>query len=203
MTLWNTFIGTSYLVVRWLEKNSLSALKLTLMDAFGPASIPRTSKHVPMLRKQVASKAFNSLFPLAHVTSGREVTLIHPNGVNLGDYEVRLDKQLQVYWDRLTRLAWSELSEERRSGLVSECGLGEGEIPSYKEHRSKFREVLEDSGWPRPQVDFHLLEKEIDLGGNFKKYLKALKKEVRSGSTLRSSHSSLSDYRWSDEGKPQ
>ena len=131
------------------------------------------------------------------------------------DYETRLDKQVQVYWDRLTRLAWSELSEDKRAGLIRECGLEEeggvstsyaegGVVPSYKEHRDKLREALSESGWPRPQKDFDLLEEEIELGGNFKTYLEALKKEaVRSSSTLRTrSHSTLSDYtcKWSDEG---
>lgn len=176
------------------------------MDAFGPASIPHASKHVPMLGKHVASKVFNSLFPLAHVTNGDQVTLIHPNGVNLVEYESRLDKQVQLYWDRLAKLAWSVLAEEKRANLVSECEGEEGEggaIPSYKDNRSKFREAMSDSGWPRPQKDFDLLEEEIELGGNFKKYLKALKKEVvRSGSRNRASYSSLSDYQWSDEGTP-
>lgn len=177
------------------------------MDAFGPTHIPHTSKHVSMLGKQVSSKVFNSLFPLAHVTNGDQVTLINPNGVNLTDYEERLDRQLQIYWDRLSKLAWSALSEEQRTSLTAECGQeGEEEgagpgVPSYREHRDKLREVMSECSWPHPQRDFDLLENEIDLGNNFKKYLKALKKEaVKSASRSKLQRSSSSVYRWSDEG---
>lgn len=183
------------------------------MDAFGPATIPHSSKHVPLLDKDVTSKVFSSLFPLAHVAHGNEVTLINPNGVNLREYEANLDKQLVKYWDRLTQLAWSAIPEEQRSCLEEECrGEEEGEqgaesvmssgAPSYREHRVKLRETLTDCGWPRTREDFDLLEKEIDLGNNFKKYLKALKKEAeRTGSSRKSTQSDFYDYQWSDEGK--
>ena len=198
--------------IRWLEKNSLSALNLTLMDAFGPAAIPHTTKHVPLLSKSVSSKVFTSLFPLAHVTNGNDVTLINPNGVNLKEYEGRLDKQIRIYQDRLTQLAWSALSKEEQSSLTDRCGLSErdGEdvegsnIPPYMKHRDKIRTALSECGWLRPKEDFDLLEREIDLANNFKKYLRALKKEVEQGSrasTHRESQLSLSDNKNSDESK--
>lgn len=200
---------------RWLEKNSLSALHLTLMDAFGPANIPHSSKHVPLLDKDVSSKVFTSLFPLAHVTHGNKVTLINPNGVDLKEYEANLEKQIAKYWDRLSRLAWSAIPDEKRSeefqsrkkGAESEEESEErmkSGAPSYKEHSVKLRELLADCGWPRIREDFDLLEKEIDLGNNFKKYLKALKKEAeRSGSRNASRKGTQSDFydcEWSDEG---
>lgn len=185
------------------------------MDAFGPASIPHSSKHVPLLGKHVSSKVFNSLFPLAHVTNDDQVTLIHPNGVNLVDYETNLDKQVEVYWNRLSRLAWSALPAEKRSSLVdgfggqNDEGKEEGEEVEpnmflYKEHRDKLREALSDCNWPCPQEDFDLLEREINLGSNFKKYLKALKKEAERSrprdTSERESKSSQSNYQWSDGG---
>ena len=188
-----------HLFDRWLERNSLSALRLTLMDAFGPATIPHGSKHVPLLGKDVSSKVFNSLFPLAHVTSDNEVTLIHPNGVDLQEYERKLDRQLDVYWARLAKLAWSAIPEEHRPSLGSEVEINGP--PSYREHQKILRSTLAQCGWPRPQDDFDLLENEITLGMNFKKYLKAVKKEVeKSSSRTRMESSSLSDYQWSDEG---
>lgn len=210
-------------------KNSLSALRLTLMDAFGPATIPHSSKHVPLLGKDVSSKVFSSLFPLAHVAHGDEVTLIHPNGVDLKQYEKNLDKQIEKYWNRLSRLAWSALPEDKRSCLEVEFNEGkeveseegvesEEEVeslegvesvdrmksgpPSYKEHRVQLRKALADCNWPRVREDFDLLEKEIGLGKNFKKYLKALKKEAeKSGSRSGSRQSDFYDYQWSDEGR--
>lgn len=163
-------------------RNSLSALNLTLMDAFGPASVPHSSKHVPLLGKKVSSKLFESLFPLAHVTNGKEVTLINPNGVSLTDYERKLDKQIEIYYNRLSRLVCAVLPENKRCGLTEESGTGdeneEDDAPSYKECREALREAMSDCGWPRPQEDFDLLEEEVALANNFKKYLQALKKEA-------------------------
>lgn len=187
------------------------------MDAFGPATIPHTSKHVPLLSKDVSSKVFTSLFPLAHVTHGNEVTLINPNGVNLKEYEMKLDEQIAKYWDRLSRLAWSAIPEEWLFGLAAtECeeeeeepsykegkGPKEGRgtsAPSYKEHRDQLRQTLAECNWPRPQEDFDLLEEEINLGRNFKKYLKALKSEAkRSGFGVRKTEPALHDS--SSEGE--
>lgn len=146
---------------------------------------------------------FSSLFPLAHVTSDNQVTLIHPNGVDLRDYEKKLDRQLDVYWARLSQLAWSAIPENERPSLGgSKCDLEEP--PPYRDHRKLLRGVLAQCGWPHPQEDFNLLENEITLGINFKKYLKAVKKEVeRTSSRTRRDvqSSSLSDYQWSDEGR--
>jgi hypothetical protein len=192
------------------------------MDAFGPANIPHSPKHVPLLDKDVSSKVFTSLFPLAHITHGNEVTLINPNGVDLKQYEANLDKQISKYWDRLSRLAWSVIPDDRRSCLEEEleCGRREGAeseeesegkarvgTPSYKDHREKLREVLADCNWPRAREDFDLLEREIDLGSNFKKYLKALKHEAeRSGSrsaSWKGTQSDFYDYELSDKGNSQ
>lgn len=191
------------------------------MDAFGPASIPHSSKHVPLLGKDVSSKVFSNLFPLAHVTNGNKVTLINPNGVNLKDYERRLNQQIQVYRKRLSRLAHSAIPDENLSSLGGECEVSEDEedeeerdsevkeeptIPSYKKHRDKLRRAMADCGWPRPKEDFDLLEKEIDLANNFKKYLKALKNDIaRSGSRSASLNNdaqlNISGYRWSEGGE--
>ena len=189
------------------------------MDAFGPANIPHSPKHVPLLDKDISSKVFTSLFPLAHVTHGNEVTLINPNGVDLRQYETNLDKQISKYWGRLSKLAWSAIPDDKRSSLEEELedakeeGAESGEesegrarsgAPSYKEHRIRLRQALADCGWPRVREDFDLLEKEIDLGNNFKKYLKALKKEAEKlgsrSASRKGTQSDFCDYEWSDEG---
>ena len=148
------------------------------MDAFGPASIPLTSKHVPLLGKKVSSTVFSSLFPLAHIANNHRVTLIHPNGVNLSDYERRLDKQIEAYQSRIACLAWSAIPEDTRGDLAVECGMGVAEEPGacvYVQHRERLRAAMTEG--LRPQEDFDLLEHQIELGENFKKYLMALKKE--------------------------
>ena len=178
--------------VRWLQKNSLSALKLTLMDALGPSAIPHSAKDVPILDKKVTSKVFNSVFPLAHVANGNKVTLINPGGVDLRGYEERLQRQTDLYWVRLTKLAWDAVPAEKRDSTIVEC-VGEGsEVTnpltlSYKDHRDVLRKALEDLGWPRPQANFDLLEMEIKQAENFMKYSATLREESRRGSRPQSS----------------
>ena len=162
---------------RWLSKNSLSSLKLTLMDALGPTAIPHTSKHVPLLQKNISSKVFNSVFPLAHVANDNRVTLINPNGVNLIDYESKLDKQVMIYWNRLSHLAWDAIPVERKPLLLTDCGLEDDQTPSYKEYRELLNSMLKELGWPRPQVDFDLLEEEIRLAERYRQYSVSLREE--------------------------
>ena len=201
---------------RWLEKNSLSALKLTLMDALGPSAIPHSPKSVPILNKKVSAKVFNSIFPLAHVSNDNQVTLINPNGVNLKSYEERLRDQVNVYWDRLTKLAWDVIPLEKRGVVIAECGLEEEGITdplslAYREHRDVLRNAMEKLGWPRPRMNFDLLEAEIQQAENFIKYSESLREEAgrrrsrrtsreRGGTDRLKSHS-ITSTRTQDDGK--
>ncbi len=107
-----------------------------------------------------------------------QITLINPNGVNLEAYEARLDQQLEVYRDRLSRLAWRAIPADRREDVRRRCGASEGETPSYPDHRDILRRVLEEVEWPRPQVDFDLLEREIALGESYRSHSAALREEA-------------------------
>lgn len=148
------------------------------MDALGPSSIPHSAKHVPLLDKHVTSKVFNDLFPLAHVTKGQKVTLINPLGVNLPEYEKKLEKQVEIYWSRLTRLALSVIPQDRREAVREKCGVSDDSEVLYQQHREILREVLEELGWPRPQKDFDLLEKEIQQAEEYKQYSVSLREEA-------------------------
>lgn len=207
----NTLFHTAF--VRWLEKNSLSALKLTLMDALGPSAIPHTAKDVPILNKKVTSKVFNSAFPLAHVANGNKVTLINPNGVDLKSYEEKLKHQVNVYQERLTKLAWDAIPHDKSETVIAEC-TGEGsEVTdhlslAYRDHKNVLRKVMEDLGWPRPRTNFDLLELEIQQAENLIKYSVSLREEASRGRQRRtSSHSSgtghwkRSHSRTEDDGK--
>lgn len=175
-----------------------------MTDALGPAAIPHTAKDVPILDKKVSSKVFDSLFPLAHVGGGggSRVTLINPNGVNLLTYEERLRRQVDIYWERLTKLAWNAIPEEKRSSVVAECrGEEEEEKGSevtdplslaYKDHRDVLRNALDELEWPRPQVNFDLLEAEIQRAENFIKYSESLRKEGAGRRNRRSSRGTRS-----------
>ncbi len=166
-------------VSRWLIKNCLSALKLTLMDALGPTTIPCTAKHVPILRKDVHSRVFSELFPIAHVSDGNRVTLIHPGAADLIGYEKRLDEQMEVYYSRLSRLAWEAIPIDNRSSVLQECDVKEGQTPSYREHQEILSRVLSDLNWPRPQLDFDLLDGELRQAESYKRYSQSLREEVK------------------------
>lgn len=179
----NQNYGNWNFLCRWLEKNSLSALKLTIMDALGPSAIPHSAKDVPILNKKVSAKVFNSIFPLAHVSNGNQVTLINPNGVDLKSYEERLRGQVNVYWDRLTKLAWDIIPSEKRGSVIAECGHEETDITdplsiAYRENKDVLRNAMEKLGWPRPQTNFDLLEAEIQRAENFIKYSESLREEA-------------------------
>ena len=184
-----------------MEKNSLSALKLTLMDALGPTAIPHSPQDVPILGKKISSKVFNSIFPLAHVSNSNRVTLINPNGVDLKSYEERLRGQVNIYWDRLTKLAWDVIPPEKNSSVTAECGCEETDIAdplslSYKDHKDVLRNAMEDLGWPRPRTNFDLLELEIQQAEKFVKYSERLREEAGRrpfSRTSRKSRESLSE----------
>ena len=183
------------------------------MDALGPSAIPHTARDVPILNKKVAAKVFNSIFPLAHVSNGNQVTLINPNGVDLKSYEERLRGQVKVYWDRLTKLAWDVIPMEKRSAVITECGCEEMDVAdplslTYRDHRDALRRAMEELGWPRPQTNFDLLEAEIQQAENFIKYSESLREEAgrrrstsrdRGGAHRLKSHS-VTSTRTQDDG---
>ena len=48
-------------VRRWLARNSLRALKLTILDALEPTLVKQTPEHVKILDKYVESKVWNDV----------------------------------------------------------------------------------------------------------------------------------------------
>ena len=150
------------------------------MDALGPSATPHSPTYVPLLDRHVSSRVLPSLFSLAHISpTGQKVTLINPTGPDVRQYQHHLEKQVEKYWQRLTQLAWAAIPVEQRGALEEECGVGEGEVPSYQQHRAALRKVMEELGWPRPQVDFDLLEQEIAQAETYKSYSTALMEESR------------------------
>lgn len=147
------------------------------MDALGPTAVPHTAKHVPVLNKHVTAKVFEGVLPLAHVSHDHQVTLINPKGVDLSAYQHQLQQQSQTYWHRLTHLAWTAIPEERRGEVGRKCGVMEGEVPPYKQHRTVLRDVVAELGWPRPQEDFDLLEAELAVSESYQQQAQALQEE--------------------------
>ncbi len=164
------------------------------MDALCPTSIPHTTKHVPILQKNIHSKVFSQLFPLAHISNGDSMTLIHPSGVDLIGYENRLDEQTEVYWARLSRLAWAAIPTDNRPSVLQECGLEEGLVPSYREHQAVLRRALNQLKWPRHEFDFDLLEGEIRQAESYKQHSQSLREEVKKSHNDKRSVSSFGSH---------
>lgn len=99
-------------------------------------------------------------------------------GVDLLEYERRLEQQIEVYRERLTRLAWEAVPPERREDVARGCGVPAGEHPSYSEHREVLQRVMAELNWPRPCSDFDLLEREIGLAESYKRYSAVLREEA-------------------------
>ena len=149
------------------------------MDALGPSAVPHSSSYVPLLDKHISSRVLPSLLPLAHVSpNGQKMTLINPTGPDLRPYHQRLEKQVEHYWQRLTQLAWGAIPADQWGVVREECGVGEEETPSYQHHKTVLCRVMKELGWPRPQVDFDLLEQEIAQVETYKKYSTALMEEA-------------------------
>jgi hypothetical protein len=56
-------------IKKWLKSNSLSALKLTILDALEATSVKQTPEHVRILDKYVESKVWNDVSNLRSIYS--------------------------------------------------------------------------------------------------------------------------------------
>nr|KAG5692190.1 hypothetical protein BaRGS_008736 [Batillaria attramentaria] len=109
---------------------------------------------------------------MAHV-SGRQknrVHLVNPNGVNLKDYEERLEKALDKYRRRLDKLVWDALPDEDKQEFESD------EPVPFSEHRSKLLQLLSKADWPVAESDIICLEQEIEKGEKFLQQSKDLRR---------------------------
>ncbi|XP_059819844.1 von Willebrand factor A domain-containing protein 3B-like isoform X2 [Hypanus sabinus] len=159
---------------QWLKTNSLTAKRLTIMDALAPTAVPQTAKYVPVLDKYIVSKVFDQVLPLAHVSSNKkQITLINPLAVNLKDYKVRLRQAIQTYEKRLSSIIWRVLSQVERDRFRSDKPI------SFREHREALLQALDRMGWPIPQEDVTLLEDEISTGFSYEQQASDLQKAAK------------------------
>ncbi|XP_072898034.1 von Willebrand factor A domain-containing protein 3B-like [Hemitrygon akajei] len=159
---------------QWLKTNSLTAKRLTIMDALAPTAVPQTAKYVPVLDKYIVSKVFDQVLPLAHVSSNkRQITLINPLAVNLKDYKVRLRQAIQTYEKRLNSIIWRVLSQVERDRFSSDKPI------SFREHKEALLQALDRMGWPIPQEDVTLLEDEISTGFSYEQQASDLQKAAK------------------------
>ncbi|XP_019340655.1 von Willebrand factor A domain-containing protein 3B isoform X2 [Alligator mississippiensis] len=144
---------------RWLKTHGLVARRLTIMDALAPTAVPHSTKYIPVLEKHVVSKVFDEVFPLAHISNGKQqITLINPQAVNLDTYKEKLEQAVKFYERRLNLITWRALSQEERDKFEQDKPV------RYMEHKEALLESLENLGWPVSYEDVMLLEDEILAG---------------------------------------
>ncbi|XP_016155190.1 PREDICTED: von Willebrand factor A domain-containing protein 3B isoform X2 [Ficedula albicollis] len=140
----------------WLKTHGLAARRLTIMDALAPATVPHSTKYIPVLDKHVVSKVFDKILPLGHVSSDKkEIALINPWAVNLDAYKEKLEEAIKSYERRLNLVIWRALSQEEREKFKEDGPV------QYIQHKEALLEALENLGWPVSYEDVKLLEDEI------------------------------------------
>ncbi|XP_076467947.1 von Willebrand factor A domain-containing protein 3B-like isoform X2 [Babylonia areolata] len=155
----------------WLKKHGLVASRLTILDALAPTLVPHRSSYIPILDKHVLSRVFDEIMPIAHVSGGQRnrVHLVNPSGVNLKEYEEKLEKALTKYRQRLDSMVWKALPETVKQEFDSE------EPVPFSEHRGKILQALSEEGWPVTEADIAILEQEIEKGEKFLQQAKDLR----------------------------
>ncbi|XP_047904121.2 von Willebrand factor A domain-containing protein 3B isoform X2 [Anser cygnoides] len=166
----------------WLKTHGLVARRLTIMDALAPTAVPHGTKYIPVLDKQVVSKVFDEILPLAHFSNKKGITLINPQAVNLDAYKEKLEKAIKSYERRLNLVVWRALSQEERDKFKEDGPV------QYMEHKEALLEALENLGWPISYEDVILLEDEILAALTYIQQAsdlqEAVKKEIEKNSEL-------------------
>ncbi|XP_078737198.1 von Willebrand factor A domain-containing protein 3B isoform X1 [Lampetra fluviatilis] len=142
----------------WLARNSLVAKRLTIMDALQPTALPVSATYVPILGKNVHSKVFNEIMPLAFEShGGARVQLVNPLAVNLTAYEARLTKQIETYEKHLDAMVFQALPEKQKERFAQG-----GRAPSFVARRGELLAALEAAGWPVTQAAIARVEREAE-----------------------------------------
>ncbi|XP_054243859.1 von Willebrand factor A domain-containing protein 3B [Indicator indicator] len=158
----------------WLKTHGLVARRLTIMDALAPTTIPHGTKYIPVLDKHVASKVFDEILPLAHVSNDKKrITLINPQAVNLDAYKEKLEQAIKSYERRLNLIIWKALSQEERNKFEEDGTV------QYMQHKEALLEALENLGWPISYEDVILLEDEILAALTYMQQASDLQKAVK------------------------
>jgi len=155
---------------QWLAKHGLRAKRLTILDALGSTFVTHTPKYVSILDKNVMSKVFDDVLPIAHVSRDQKIRLVNPNGVNLKDYEAKLTVAIEKFKVRLNTIVWSHLSAEDKEKLESTTPV------DYEDNRSAIEAMLDGAEWSTRTQDIQMLRGEIARGGKFLMQSQALRK---------------------------
>ncbi|XP_012936015.1 uncharacterized protein LOC101846493 [Aplysia californica] len=155
---------------QWLSRHGLLTQRLTILDALGSTFVPHRPKYISILDKHVMSKVFDEVLPIAHVSKSQQVRLVNPNGVNLKDYETKLQAALDKYRQRLNTIVWNALSEDAKEQFDSSTPV------DFEENTEKLYRLLEEADWPVREQDVSLLAREIARAQKFLGQSQALRK---------------------------
>ncbi|XP_031223076.1 von Willebrand factor A domain-containing protein 3B isoform X4 [Mastomys coucha] len=143
----------------WLQTHGLVAKKLTIADALAGAMVPHSSTYATILNKNVVSKVFDEVFPLAHeCNNSNKMILTNPHGVNLSIYKQNVEQAIKSYEKRLNKIVWQALSEEEKEKLDAIKPI------EYLENKAVLNKALERLNWPISLKELSMLENEILAG---------------------------------------
>ena len=155
----------------------MTARRLTLMDALGPAAVPHNPKHTPILDKHVRGKVFEEVLSHAHLSGSGQVSLINPRGVDLPGYTKQLDSYIAECGQQLVSVVWSSLSHGDREELQQDLDLTQGEQPSHGTHWEKMKAYLTSHGLTEG-LDLQPLEEEMAQAVAYRDQATALYNDV-------------------------
>ncbi|XP_076771174.1 von Willebrand factor A domain-containing protein 3B isoform X3 [Arvicanthis niloticus] len=175
----------------WLQTHGLVAKKLTITDALAGTMVSHSSTYVPILNKNVVSKVFDEVFPLAHVcNNSSKMIVINPHGVNLNIYKQNVEQAIKSYEKRLDKIVWQALSEEEKEKLDAIKPI------QYLENKAVLNEALERLNWPISLKDLSMLENEILVGKMYIQQAMGLQEAARKNyqSRILQEHQKLQGY---------
>ena len=92
-----------------------------------------------------------------------------PQG-DLEGYKKQLERQMEVYWKRLSCMAWLSLSPKARVGVRNAIPQGKA---SYQHNRDLLHRALSEANWPCPLQNFLLLEEQISQAQTYLEWCEA------------------------------
>lgn len=164
------------IIQKWLQTNSISAMKLTILDALKPTIIQQKPTYVESLDKEVFSKVYGDIFPIIHSASGktREFQIVNPQAVDLVAYETKLQLTLNKIEEKLNDFVLENISPEFKE---SHCPNNE-EI-SYRDMKEEIQKDLNEQELTTSISDLDLLEEELEQGRIYMKQSQDLRETVK------------------------
>ena len=197
VSVFSCVFSCTLIYLRWLTSNSLIAMKLTPMDIYSlgqstvlPASTVSSAVEADGLTLPSPSHQQSSPTSPTHQHSStplayQNIPLATPSSTyghassplpppppqgDLEGYKKQLERRMEVYWKRLSCMAWLSLSPKARVGVRNAIPQGKA---SYQHNRDLLHRALSEANWPCPLQNFLLLEEQISQAQTYLEWCEA------------------------------